>query len=81
MLYSSSVENIINNLDSEEILFVPDKNLASYVQEQVLNKKLIPWDGCCNIHDAIKVSDIERAIDENGKDLGHSSSPRYAKKM
>nr|WP_321329804.1 quinolinate synthase NadA [uncultured Ilyobacter sp.] len=78
---SSSVENIINNLDSEEILFVPDKNLASYVQEQVLNKKIIPWDGCCNIHDAIKVSDIERAIDENGKDLVIAAHPECKKNV
>ncbi|WP_319372345.1 quinolinate synthase NadA [uncultured Ilyobacter sp.] len=76
---SSSVENIINNLDAENILFVPDKNLASYVQEQVPHKKIIPWDGCCNIHDAVKISDLEKALIENGRDLIITAHPECRK--
>jgi quinolinate synthase len=66
---SSSVENIIENLDTDDILFVPDKNLASYVQEKVPEKNIIPWEGCCNIHDAVRTSNVEDALNENGKDL------------
>jgi quinolinate synthase len=76
---SSSVENIIDNLDTEKILFVPDKNLASYVQEQIPHKKIIPWDGCCNIHDAVRPSDIERALEENGRDLVIAAHPECRK--
>jgi quinolinate synthase len=66
---SSSVENIIENLDTDDILFVPDKNLASYVQEKVPEKNIIPWEGCCNIHDAVRTSNVKDALNENGKDL------------
>ncbi len=78
---SSSVENIINNLDTDEILFVPDKNLASYVQEKVPGKHIIPWEGCCNIHDAVGPLDIENAIKEHGDDLVIAAHPECKKEV
>ncbi|MBN1469376.1 MAG: quinolinate synthase NadA [Fusobacteriaceae bacterium] len=69
---SSSALQVVNNIDADEILFVPDKNLASWVQEQT-TKKIIPYEGCCNIHDRVKPSDLEEALEKNGpmKILAH----------
>ena len=72
---SSSVEKIVNNLECKNILFVPDRNLASYVAEQITDKNIIPWDGCCNIHDVVKPSDIEEALAEHGDDLLIAAHP------
>lgn len=72
---SSSVEKIVNNLQCKNILFVPDRNLGSYVAEKIRGKNIIPWDGCCNIHDVVKPSDIEEALAEHGEDLLIAAHP------
>lgn len=63
---SSSAIEIVNNIDANEIIFVPDRNLASWVQEHT-SKKIIPFDGCCNIHDKVQVRDIEEALEKHGE--------------
>lgn len=78
---SSSVERIVNNLDCKNILFVPDRNLASYVAEQITDKNIIPWDGCCNIHDIVKPADIDEALAEHGEDLLIVTHPECKKEV
>jgi quinolinate synthase len=55
---SANAVKVVNSLPDEEIIFVPDRNLASYVMNQT-GKRLIVWDGCCPIHEGIRVKDIE----------------------
>lgn len=57
---SSNALNIIKNIDEEEIIFLPDRNLGSYIQEQIPEKKIILWDGFCIIHERIKKEEILR---------------------
>lgn len=47
---SANAVTIVNKLDQDTIIFIPDKNLASYVQ-RFTNKKIIPWKGFCPTHD------------------------------
>lgn len=55
---SSNALNIIKNIKEDEIIFLPDKNLGSYIQEQIPEKKIILWDGFCIIHERIKKEEI-----------------------
>ncbi|PKM93267.1 MAG: quinolinate synthase [Firmicutes bacterium HGW-Firmicutes-1] len=55
---SSNALKIVQNIDADEIIFVPDRNLGEYIQEQVPNKKLILWDGFCCVHQRIKAEEI-----------------------
>ncbi len=50
---SSNAVKICASLDSKKILFVPDKNLAKYVQSKLPEKEIIAWDGYCPIHHRI----------------------------
>lgn len=55
---SSSAVKIINNLETNDILFVPDKNLGSYVSKKISSKNIQLWHGYCPIHDKISLHDI-----------------------
>lgn len=57
---SSNAENIINNLEEKEIIFLPDRNLGSYIQEKTPDKKFILWNGFCIVHEAIQKEEILR---------------------
>lgn len=57
---SSNAENIISNLEEKEIIFLPDRNLGSYIQEKTPDKKFILWNGFCIVHEAIQKEEILR---------------------
>ena len=57
---SGNAEEIIRKVpQSEEILFVPDKHLGSYL-EGVTGRKMILWDGSCMVHEVFSVLDLLR---------------------
>ncbi len=49
---SSNAPRVVEALPSEHILFVPDRNLAAWVQTQT-RKTIIAWDGNCYVHHQI----------------------------
>lgn len=54
---SANAVRVIQSLDAEEIIWVPDKNLGHYVQQHT-DKKMIIWEGYCNTHDMLTVKDV-----------------------
>lgn len=55
---SANAVKVINAVDSDEVIWVPDKNLGDYVSKHT-DKKLIIWEGYCNTHDMLTVRDVE----------------------
>lgn len=47
---SSNAVKIIRNLPNKNIFFIPDRNLGSFVAQQVPEKNMILNDGCCPVH-------------------------------
>src|ERR1700681_2618146 len=61
---SANATRIVERIDSKNILFVPDQNLANYVQGQT-SKRILSWDGNCYVHHQItpdEVNKVKRAI-------------------
>lgn len=55
---SSSAKAILNNIEEEEIIFLPDRNLGSYFQENIQNKKFILYDGFCPVHERVEEEEV-----------------------
>ena len=70
---SSNAVQLVKSLKKDKILFLPDKNLGSWVAKNVPETEVILYNGCCPIHDQITVEDIEKAKEEypNAKILIH----------
>jgi quinolinate synthase len=56
---SSNAATIVSRLPTDNILFVPDQNLAGYVREQT-GKNVIAWEGNCYVHQQITPEQIRR---------------------
>ena len=46
---SSNAVEVVNSLEAQEVIFVPDANLAFWVSQHTA-KRIIPWDGHCIPH-------------------------------
>jgi len=57
---SSNAVAVVASLDENEIIFVPDQNLADYVARQT-GKTIIPWSGYCPSHHVATSDDVSTA--------------------
>lgn len=58
---SANAAQVVRAVPAAEIIFIPDRNLGSYVQRLVPEKKLHLFDGYCYVHDRIRREEIEAA--------------------
>ena len=56
---SANAVKVVKNIDADEIIFIPDKNLGAYVQKMVPDKKIILFEGYCYVHNRIKKEEIQ----------------------
>jgi len=50
---SSSALEIVRKIDNNNILFIPDYNLGTYVKNMIPEKNIVVYNGCCPTHAAI----------------------------
>ncbi len=46
---SSNAVKVVNSMEQDEVIFIPDSNLAQYVAQHT-HKTIIPWRGYCYVH-------------------------------
>jgi quinolinate synthase len=57
---SANAVKVVNAVDQDEVLFVPDRNLGMYAQ-RFTKKKILPWEGFCIVHDRITPAQVQGA--------------------
>lgn len=57
---SANGVQVVNSLTQKQVIFVPDRNLAAYVQRHT-DKKVIPWNGYCYVHDHFTPDEVREA--------------------
>ncbi|OJU12585.1 MAG: quinolinate synthase [Clostridiales bacterium 43-6] len=58
---SSTAVKIVQNIENENILFLPDCNLGDYVSKNVTGKNIKLWQGGCPIHAAVNPAEVDKA--------------------
>lgn len=64
---SANFMQVINFLkDADKVLMVPDGNLARYASK-FTEKEVIPWKGCCYVHNQLSPEEVEKVKKEHPK--------------
>lgn len=62
---SSNAVKVVQAVEAEEIIFLPDRNLARYVASKVEGKRIIPWEGYCPVHQDITAQQVQEVLDSH----------------
>lgn len=75
---SANAVKVVKALPNKNIFFIPDKNLAHFVAEQIPEKHFVYNEGFCPVHNYLAVKYVEdiKAKYPNIKVLAHPECPR-----
>lgn len=62
---SANAIRVVESIESDTVLFVPDKSLGGYVASKVPSKKVIPYCGYCPTHHRILAQDVLKIMREH----------------
>jgi quinolinate synthase len=58
---SSNVVKVVESLKEDTVICIPDRNLSAYAAKRT-KKKIISWDGFCNVHQGhLDIEDVNKA--------------------
>jgi quinolinate synthase len=57
---SANAIQVVNSLDEDRVIFLPDRNLALYVA-RFSEKEILPWQGFCIVHDRYTPAEVRAA--------------------
>ncbi len=58
---SSSALKIVEKIENDKILFIPDCNLGTYVKNNVKDKDIMLLNGRCPVHASVTVEELQKA--------------------
>jgi quinolinate synthase len=73
---SANAVEVVKSLGADEVLFVPDKNLAAWTARRT-GTKIVAWDGYCYVHNRFRASDIreKKALHLRAEVWAHPECP------
>ncbi len=80
---SSNVVKVVESLKEDTIICIPDRNLSAFAARRT-KKKIIAWDGFCNVHHVqLSLDDVKRERAEHPKALfvAHPECPPEVQDM
>ncbi len=79
---SANALKVVEAMDSDAVIFGPDKNLAAFVASRT-QKRVIPWNGYCPIHERMTLEVLEAALREHPDAyvMVHPECPRDVQEM
>lgn len=80
---SSNAVKIVKALPNQNIFFIPDRNLAHFVAEQVPEKHFVYNEGYCPVHEKIQVQEIlkEKELHPQAEVLTHPECPQAVREI
>lgn len=80
---SANAVKIVKALPNENIFFIPDRNLAHFVAEQVPTKNFVYNEGYCPVHEQIQVKEIlkEKELHPQAEILTHPECPQAVREI
>ncbi len=57
---SANAVSVVGAIDTERVIFLPDRNLARYVA-RFTTKEILPWEGYCIVHDRMTPEEVYQA--------------------
>lgn len=75
---SANAVKIVQALPNKNIFFIPDKNLAHFIAEQVPEKNFVYNEGYCPVHQNIQIEEIKKAkaLHPTAEVLSHPECPK-----
>lgn len=61
---SSNAIDIVKALPNKQVVFLPDRNLASHVARHVPEKEIILWPGYCPVHEILREDEVLKTMGE-----------------
>jgi quinolinate synthase len=56
---SANAVSVVRSLDTDKVLFTPDRNLGRWIAEQVPEKDIAIYDGVCPTHDVLRQASVD----------------------
>ena len=80
---SANAVKIVKALPNQNIYFIPDRNLAQVVAEQVPEKHFLYNEGYCPVHEKIAVQEIlkEKELHPEAEVLTHPECPKEVRRL
>jgi quinolinate synthase len=68
---SANAVAVVRSLNTDKVLFVPDRNLGNWVKKQLPDKDIVVYDGACPTHDVLRGASVKKVFEKAPESVIH----------